>query len=183
MKKLVFILLVLFWIKADLLLAQELVMVTSKKTAEIKEETPANTTASVFEFTIYSKIENEKNIAPELYGTHFLGDEIAKKMYLLDKTYVFETELAPGNPATTTTIRKPLIYKSVKKIEAYLKKSLRKKELSTAQATDQFNKVLEVAINIIYQGTDSFENQLRILENPADLLDLYTKRVHLNFVK
>ncbi len=181
MKKLVFVLSVLLFFQFGLS-AQEYVMLT-KKTAEAEKELPAVSSpkASIFEFDVYSKPEATKDIAQQFIGTHFLGEEIAKKMYLLDKTYTYEATIAPGNPATTTSIRKPIIYNSVKKIESYLKKSLRKKEISEEMATAQFNKVMDVALNIFFLNTEAFENKIKTTDRASDLLELYTQRVHLNY--
>lgn len=159
-------------------------MVTNKPSNTIKEALPTgNSATTVFNFDIYTGNNSNQEIAPALIGNHFLGKEIAKKMYILDKVYLSEDKLNPGNPATTTTIRKPVIYNSVMKIESYLKKTLRKKEVSGDQATAEFNKVLDVAINIIYQNTETLENQIKKLDQPSDLISLYTERVRLNFIK
>jgi hypothetical protein len=178
----------LFFISSVLLLfqygltAQEYVML-AKKPAMLNKELPnvSSSKPSVFEYDIYSKPELNKDIDPQLIGSHFLGKEIARKMYLLDKTYTYEDKVAPGNPATTTSIRKPLIYNSVKKIEAYFRKSIRKRQVSEEVATEQFNKVVDVALNIFFQNTDALENQLKTTDKTSDLLELFTQRIHLNY--
>lgn len=178
----------LFFISTVLLLfqfglqAQEYVMLTRKTNDVAKESAVVSSSKPlVFEFDVYSKPELSKNVDPQLIGSHFLGDEIARKMYLLDKTYTFETKTAPGNPATTTSIRKPVIYNSVKKVESYLKKCVRKREISQEVAAQQFNKVVDVALDVFFQNTDALENQIKSTDRASDLLDLYTQRVRLNF--
>jgi hypothetical protein len=183
MKRLVFAITLFLFFQMGLL-AQQYVML-AKKPAETEKEVnvPVTAKAPVFEFDVYSKPGQESNIDPQIIENHFLGNEIAKKMYQLDKMYTYETKTAPGNPAATTSVRKPVIYNSVKKIESYLKKSVRKHEVSIEMATVQFNKVVDVALNTLYLNTDAFENQIRITGNTPELLELYTRQVHLNFDK
>jgi len=181
MKKLILISTVLLLFQFGLK-AQEYVMLTKKASLAEKESPivePAK--ASVFEYNVYSKPELSKDVSSQLIGSHFLGDDIAKKMYLLDKTYTYETKIAPGNPAVTTSIRKPAIYNSVIKIESYLKKSIRKKEITEALAAEQFNKVVDVALNVFFQDTEALENQLKSTDKASDLLELYNHRIHIHY--
>lgn len=164
------------------LFAQELVMLTNRPVmpgTETSNIGPSN--AKVYEYNVYSKPELPKDIDPQSIGSHFLGDEIARKMYLLDKTYTYETHIAPGNPATTTVTRKPAIYNSVKKIEAYLKKSVRRKEITEEAAMQEFNKVVDVALNIFFQDTNTLEQQIKETDKAPDLLDLYIQRIHIHY--
>lgn len=162
--------------------AQELVMLTKKTSTPEKElpnMAPANVT--IFEYTVYSKPELPKDTDPQLIGTSFFGNEIAQKMYLLDKTYTYEAKIAPGNPATTTMTRKPVIYNSVKKVESYLKKSVKRKELSETEATEKLNQVVDAALNVFYQDTRTLENQLSATDKAQDLLELYTRRIRIHY--
>jgi len=181
MKKLIFISSVLLLFQYGLK-AQEYVMLT-KKASLAEKESPNLEPAKVvvFEYNVYSRPELSKDANSQLIGSHFLGDDIAKKMYLLDKTYTYETKITPGNPATTTSIRKPTIYNSVKKIESYFKKSIRKKEITEDLAAEQFNKVVDVALNVFFQDTEALENQLKAIDKVSDLLELYTQRIHIHF--
>ena len=104
---------------------------------EIHTNESANTSATVtvtatntnikstFEFASTSQIESTESITSEMAGNHFLGNEIAKKMYLFNDHYSYKVAIAPGNSATKTVFRKPEIYSSVKKIERFLKKCVK----------------------------------------------------------
>jgi hypothetical protein len=181
MKRLVIISSVLLLFQCGLK-AQEYVMLTKKASlAEKASPIVEPSSAAVFEYNVYSRPELPKDVNAQLIGSHFLGDDVAKKMYLLDKTYTYESKIAPGNPAVTTSIRKPAIYNSVKKIESYLKKSIRKKEITEAIAAEQFNKVVDVALNVFFQDTEALENQLKSTDKATDLLQLYTQRIHIHY--
>ena len=97
---------------------------TTIQTNESISNNANNSNASIkctFEFMSFSKALSTENITDEIAGNHFLGSEIAKKMYLFNEQYSYKVPLAPGNSATKTVFRKPEIYSSVKKIERYLK--------------------------------------------------------------
>lgn len=147
--------------------------------AKLKNEStslPDNASkVSAFSFEVYNVIPEEmKKVTPEMASSHFLGDEIAKKVYLLDEDYTYEVSIAPGNPATKTMFRKPLIYNAVRKIEKSLRKSVKSGEMSKEEATEKFNKVLDVALNIKSTKTDAFEETIKSTDNTSNLLSLFT---------
>ena len=133
----------------------------------------------VFEFKVYSN-ENDLNaITQEMAGDHFLGGLVSRKLYLLDSKYTFEVQTVPGNPQTRTIVRKPVIYDAVKKIERYLKKSVKKGETPIENASVEFNKVLDVAINVLTADTKGLEKTISNAGDVAALINLLTKRVNL----
>ncbi len=145
-----------------------------KTESEIK--TP---TVYVFEFTAYSRDYELENISSEMAGEHPFGDQIAKKIYLLESKYTSEVAIVPGNPQTKTVIQKPVIYESVKRIEKQLKKSVKKEELSVSNAAFTFNKVLDVALNTLTANTQSFEVAIESLDETDAKIELFTKHVIL----
>jgi hypothetical protein len=136
---------------------------------------------AVYSFEVYNVLPEEmKKITPEMASTHFLGEEIAKKVYLLEEDYTYEVAIAPGNPATKTMFRKPILYNAVRKIEKSLRKSVKAGEMTKEQAAGTFNKVLDVAINIKSIKTDSFEETVKSMDRTPDLIALFTS-VSLNY--
>jgi hypothetical protein len=117
-----------------------------------------------------------------MVDSHFLGSEIAKKMLLLNKSYSYKEPVAPGNSATKTIFRKPVIYNSVKKIERSMKNKVKSGELNPETARVQFNKVLDVALNIINIDTDKFESRLESAGKANELLDIYVHEVSLRYI-
>jgi hypothetical protein len=145
-----------------------------KTESEIKSPT-----VYVFEFTAYSRDYELDNITTEMAGEHPFGDQISKKVYLLESKYTSEVALIPGNPQTKTVIQKPVIYETVKRIEKQLKKSVKKEELSVSDAAYTFNKVLDVALNTLTANTERFESAIESLDETDAKIDLFTKRVNL----
>jgi hypothetical protein len=139
----------------------------------------AITTPKSFEFIGYPHEYELDNITIEMAGEHLFGELIAKKLYLLDSKYTSEVALIPGNPQTKTVIQKPAIYNTVKRIEKYLKRAVKKGELTTESATYTFIKVLEVALSIVTADTKSFEAVIGASDSETAKIDLFTKSVNL----
>ena len=135
-----------------------------------------------YDFEVYNFVpEAMQKVTPEMAGNHFLGNDVAKKMYLFEDAYTYTEPIAPGNPATRTMYKKPVVYSAVKKIESFLKKSIKNKELTIEEATGKFNKVLDVALNIKVLNTEKFEETIKEQKgNGADLLTLFSQ-VHLSY--
>lgn len=151
---------------------------------DVSESKPTSThTQSIFQFMASSEVESVKNISDDIAGSHFLGSEIAKKMYLYDERYSYKEPVAPGNSATKTIFRKPAINTSVKKIEKYLKKQLKEKNITKAEACSDYSKVLDVALNILDVNTDNFEKRLKSTGRDASkLLNIYLNEVKLEYI-
>jgi len=140
----------------------------------------SSSSKSVIEFSVIP--QDSKEIAnPEDLEDHFLGREIAIKYLKFNNGYTYKAPIAPGNPATKTMFRKPAVYESVLKVEKYLKKEVKKGELTTEQAASAFGKVLDVANSTLYLGTSELENRIREANGQQEIVDLYTKYVKLNY--
>jgi hypothetical protein len=160
--------------------AQEMVMV--QETDLPKNTILVEETKSRFEFTALTQREELSQISDDMVDSHFLGRDIAKKIFLLNKSYSYKEPVAPGNSATKTIFRKPVIYNSVKKIERNMKNKVKSGELTLETAQFQFNKVLDVALNIININTDKFESRLSSADNANELLEIYVHEVSLRYV-
>jgi hypothetical protein len=134
---------------------------------------------TLFEFRASPTEQQISEISPEMIENHDLGEMVSKKFYLLDSNYTFEMPLVPGNPQSKTIVRKPVIYKSVYKIEKYLKKSVKKSEISVENASVIMNKVLDVANCILTVDTGDFEKEISRRNNPQSLTQLFMNQVKL----
>ena len=143
--------------------------------------TTAANTKIAFEFLASSQLQSVDNVTDNMVEDHFLGSQIAKKMYLFNKIYSYKITLSPGNSATKTVFRKPEIYSSVKKIERYLKDRVKKYNLDNSIASSEYDNVLNIALNILDENTDKFEERLKLAAgNPAELLNIYLYEVKLD---
>lgn len=147
----------------------------TKSTKSVVSELPS------YEFRASSTEDDIKNIPVDLVGEHILGKLVSEKLYLLEAKYLYEVPIIPGNPQMRTVIRKPVIYDAVMRIERYMKKSIKKGEMTTDSAAADFNKVLDVAFNVLTAETTDFEKSIKATTDPIQLTYLFTKRVKLIF--
>lgn len=160
--------------------SQTLLTLRTENKVSADSGTPPKKTA-VFEFKAQT-LEYELNgIHDELPGNHPFGKQIARKRYLLEEKYTSQVTIAPGNPATKTVIRKPVIYEAVIRIEKDLRRMVKKNEITLQIATDKMNSVLDVALNIVSINTDDFEKQLANCENSKSSIELFTEKVILKY--
>lgn len=73
--------------------AQEMVMVNKAILPE--NNLKSSREAPRFEFMAFSQVDDMKQLNNTLVSPHFLGDEIARKMVLLNKAYTYEAPVAP----------------------------------------------------------------------------------------
>ncbi len=110
---------------------------------------------------------------------HFLGEAVALQMQLLRESYTYKVE-DQISKVVNTVIEKPSIYNSVSKVNKYLKKKLKSKEITTEEAEQVLSNVLIITLNIRYQDTAALEEELWKLKDPKEINDLYSNRVALN---
>lgn len=134
-----------------------------------------------FEFMASSNEADLSSVSKDMISEHVLGTRISEKLYLLEAKYTYQVPIVPGNPQTRTMVRKPVIYDAVRKIERNLKKQVKKGEISTEIASGEFNKVLDVAFNVLTAETASFEKAITQTNDVNSLTNLFTKRVTLVF--
>lgn len=150
-------------------------------TGDSKTNKLNTTTLPVFEFMASSNDADLSSVSKDMISEHVLGTLVSEKLYLLEAKYTYQVPIVPGNPQTRTMIRKPAIYDAVKKIERNLKKQVKKGEISTEVASGEFNKVLDVAFNVLTAETASFEKAITETKDVNSLTNLFTKRVTLVF--
>lgn len=91
---------------------------------------------------------------------HPFGKSYSEKMLLLSQAYTYQEESTPMNPAPALNIEKLAIYSSVKKLNAYYKKSAKKGKIPEVEAKEKLRKVLDIALCVRYQDTIEFEETL-----------------------
>ncbi|HEX2935388.1 MAG TPA: hypothetical protein VHO72_08540 [Bacteroidales bacterium] len=161
--------------------AQDLVMVThiAKPAENLSLEAESKKT---FKFYAFSQNDKLEKYDIQVIDEHFLGESIARKMQLFSDVYTVKTPVSPGNPTMKISIRKPLVYSSVKKIEKQLKKDIKSNTIDIETARKLYDKVLDIAINIVNDDTEDFEKEIKSSEEPSALIELFTQRVILNYI-
>lgn len=178
MKKIVVSLVALFFVL--LVKAQVVAINSGNKLVETSKSVIAESKTPIIEIHVdWLKTDEVKNIQDDVVEYHDFGVVVAKKMYLLDKTYTYQVAISPGNPSKKTMIRKPVIYHSVIEVEKYLKKLVRKHDLSVAQATQLYNQVLDIALNSYSVKTEQLEDAVAGSKTSQEILSLYTTSVKI----
>lgn len=109
------------------------------------------------------------------YPSHLFGDEIALKFAVFEDTYTYIVPGDPSSPMHKTSVQKPLIFNSVKKINTYLKKQVKKKMIDQQQATTNLNHVLNVALSVFAQPSKALEEELKKAKTPEELLAVFNR--------
>jgi hypothetical protein len=104
---------------------------------------------------------------------HSLGGEVAKRMYLLEEMYTYETEPVPGAFSGKRIVKKPEIYNSITRIEKHIRKQVRKGRVSEQTGSMELSQYLEFALAIRYEDTKSFETALKKADNIEELIATY----------
>ncbi len=161
------------------LTAQNGLAITNSSTFKGAESSASGSGITLFEFQSYVSENEIASISQDALQDHVFGQLIARKVFLLESKYTSQVPVIPGNPQTKTVIRKAVIYDAVHKMEHYLKKSVRKGTMSTEIASELFDKVLDIALNVYAADSTNFEKAINKIDDPAELVVLFTKRVNL----
>ena len=130
-----------------------------------------------FEFE-YQEREYKEVQNPNLIKKHGLGDEIARKLVLLREAYTYQ-ELDQITKAETTITEKGAIYNTTKKVIKYLAKNAKKGNIDGDIASLKAETVIDVALNIRYQETETFEALLWKTKDAAELFSVYADKVNM----
>ncbi|MDR1343795.1 MAG: hypothetical protein LBJ39_00420 [Tannerellaceae bacterium] len=113
-------------------------------------------------------------------GDDYFGQKVACLKTLVEKYYVYKEEIVPGDPNMRTIIRKPDIYNTARKVDKYLRKEVKKGNITLQQATTDLVHVLEVAIAAVDEyDTAGFESSINNLKDNVDRQIAVFKQVKL----
>lgn len=123
---------------------------------------------------------DESEVVEEEVRKHYLGNVVARKMILVNQSYVFYEEVSTKNPLPTRQVDKYAIYTSVKKLSSYYKKSVKAGIYSKDEAQLRFKKVLDIALCVRYQNTTDMEAVLLKTKDPVVLDDFFASKIILD---
>jgi hypothetical protein len=109
------------------------------------------------------------------------GKEVACLEYMFETSYVTRETVVPGDPTKRTVIRKQSVYNTVRNIEKYCKKELKKGNMNSDQAAQDYSFILKVAITVANTpDTKSFESELSSHKRDLQSQIATFKKVKLN---
>jgi len=128
-----------------------------------------------YQFKSYLSLEDELAKISD-YDTHYLGDEVAKRLKALNNLYVNRREVAVGFGDSHTSFIKPDILNAIYKIDRFYKKAVRKDNISKKLAEEKMTLFLEVGLVLFYESdSENFEKSLRKNSDPEILIQLFEK--------
>jgi hypothetical protein len=138
------------------------------------EDSPDSAVAYKFCFRYCVDETSLNSIDEDELGNHPLGDNIARKFYLLRETYTVIEKPTPTSPGEKTIIFKPSIYNSLQKLNRYYKKQVRDELISEEEARKKLNTYLDIAISVFIENTESFEDELRRARGPDEISEVFS---------
>ena len=106
---------------------------------------------------------------------HYLGDDLAVKMNMLRKQYTYKPEPTSMVPNPTTVVEKPHIYSSIKKLDRYYKKMLKKGKLSEEDVEEKLASFIEIGVAIRYQDTLELEEALKNVKVESEIENVFSR--------
>ncbi len=129
-----------------------------------------------FTFTVYGEIPVKK---VDYAQPHFLGGELETKWNTFIKNYTQVSEQSIGFSSTTVRFNKPVIYNAVQKINKYVRKSYKKKNMTKDEAEKIMNHVFDCANVICFEpDSTSFEQAIDDSESVEEMLVVF-EHTHL----
>jgi hypothetical protein len=129
-------------------------------------------------FTFYNDLDRvDTNVDPLMVPNHYLGPEIGLKTYLLKGLYTEVEEGNEINPVDKTIVFKPAIYYSMKKLNNYYKKAVKKGIITEQEAIDKMNTYLDICLAIYLQETQQFETELKKYKKTEDIDAVFSRVV------
>jgi hypothetical protein len=122
-----------------------------------------------------SSTENAGIKRGSFVGEHFFGDSVAMTSNTFEKLYVYYSMTTGAYPTERENILKPGIYKSVKKMEKYLIKSVKDGSISLQEGRTRYYSALLKAIKLKNYETSKVETELKSIKNPALIEELFKK--------
>lgn len=129
--------------------------------------------ADKFVFDTYSQPINVENITD--YNSHDLGDIIAKKLQVIEKTFLVRFETKIALTGSDIEVQKPNLLESVEKLDKYYRKAVRKENMDRELAASKLSGYLDLAYCLFYEDSDEFEKALSKAKKPEEIIALYDR--------
>ena len=139
----------------------------------------SNSLLAQFIFDFQSSSLSEEILDNEFYiKEHLLGNDVAKKVKMLDLSYKWIDPPSSIRIYSKVQIEKKIIYFSVKKIISpkYYKEKLKIGDINIEDAREEIITIINIALMIRYQDTDELEAYLRRKET-SEIRDIFLKKI------
>ena len=135
------------------------------------------------EFDYSASALDESVLEEESYiKSHYLGNEIARKVKLLDLAYKWIDPPTATRISAVIKIEKQPIYFALQKIISakFYKKKIREEGLSKEDAIKELGNIIDIALMIRYQETDELEKILRSA-NALNVVEIFNNKIVVKY--
>lgn len=157
--------------------AQDMAMNVSNKAVTATDASGADAAdskpAAEFVFHTYGDIPVAKTAFEE---EHYLGGKVSEKWNTFIANYTNEYSVSVGLSSSGYEFVKPAVYNAVKRANKYVKKALKKNQMSRAEAVSKMSHVLDCANVICFESdTKKFEEAAKDAKTGEAVLELFGK--------
>ena len=112
---------------------------------------------------------------------HFLGDQVARKIKLIDLAYKWEDPPTAMRSTPLIKIEKQPIYFALRKIISprFYKNKIKSNNMTKDEAIEQIIEVLDIALMIRYQDTETLESMLRGINSGDNVIEIFKEKIDL----
>ncbi|MBN1791739.1 MAG: hypothetical protein JW830_14660 [Bacteroidales bacterium] len=171
MKKTLFI---AFQFLCTIVAAQELSLTeNSRNNIHTARPEPAESFIYIKQKLVYNLGEELKKVNESDIRRHMLGDEVAKRLFLIDKIYTYKSSPSPGSFSGRTIVEKPVIYSSLNKLEKQISRQVQNGQLTKETGTFMLTRYLSIALELFYEDTMNFEKALKKAVSANEMVDIF----------
>ena len=112
---------------------------------------------------------------------HFLGDQVARKIKLIDLAYKWEDPPTAMRSTPLIKIEKQPIYFALRKVISprFYKNKIKSKSMTKDEAIEQIIQLLDIALMIRYQDTETLESMLRGIDNGDNVVEIFKDKIDI----
>jgi hypothetical protein len=114
------------------------------------------------------------SIDRSMLSDHPFGENIARKIYLLQDYYTYVEPPSPTSPGQKTIVVKPNIYNSLLKLNRFYKQQVKKGIITIESASRDLNRFLDIGLSIVSDDTALFEAELRKAKSPDQIISVFS---------
>lgn len=132
---------------------------------------------SMFYFDDHSSSIDYKSVDLSLVPKNYFGDDIALKLYILQRNYTYITKGTASSPGDKIQVEKPTLYNALKKMSRYYKTLAKKGIMPQEEAKTKLDRILNIGLSVKNQPTKDLEDALRKAKKSEEMAKVFERVV------